>query len=110
MARLLYVVSGANLCCGQDGLEKFMEGKISKKKLVKGDIIAFLNNKQDKVKVLGILVDGDVKYSALGYYRSPHGKLLPESIQYIPEVFGGGTFDMQAAIKRGLIDLLGAPK
>jgi hypothetical protein len=107
MPRLLYVIPEINMSCQHRGLiEQMKERKIDFKKLKPGDVVAFLNRREDLLRVLCVLPEKNT-YGFLGSYRSPHGRVPLEAIQYITQSMGGTGFDMTQAIRMGLEDLLG---
>lgn len=106
MSRLLHVIPDTDMRARHEGLREFAKKRgVRWKSLRPGDIVAFLNTKRDRVMVLGVLDEED-SFGLMGYYRSPHGRVAPEAIQYIPEVFGGGRFDMNAATRKALTEIL----
>jgi hypothetical protein len=90
---IIRVYQDVNLGKAHDGLGLIL--KEDKVKLGTGDFAIFINRRQDKIKCL---TDNNV----LCYYRSPHGRLTMQSIQFIPEAFNGNTFEMTKAIEKTL--------
>lgn len=106
MARLLYVIPEADFRCRHYGLWELAKKKgVDPTKLNKGDIIAFLNNSKDMIAVIAVTGEAD-SVGVLAYYRSPHGRIEPHAIQFIPEVFGGGVLDMRKATAKALQKLV----
>lgn len=110
MPRLLYVIPETNMACQHVGLVKQLKERgIDFKKFKPGDIVAFLNRRETMLRVMAVLPEKDT-FGLLASYRSPHGRVPLEAIRYIPEAFGGGSFDMNKAIEKGLFDLLSKKK
>lgn len=106
MSRLLHIIADTDMRARHEGLSVWAKKNgVKWKNLKPGDIVAFLNTKRDRVMVLGVMDEAD-SFGLLGYYRSPHGRVMPEAIQYIPKVFGGGRFDMNEATREALVELL----
>lgn len=80
------------------GLAKISEKFGTKVEQLGGDsLLMFLNSKGDKLKILG--KQGQV----LAYLRTKNGqKLALDAIQYIPQTFGGGSFNYEAALQTAL--------
>lgn len=70
-----------------------------------GDIVIFLNADKTKFMLLAMTAERDSQ-GVLCYYRSPHGRVPPEALQFVPEAFGGQGFNMNRAIRIGLERLL----
>lgn len=106
MGRLLHIVEDADMRCRQEGLiDQAKKAKVSIPDLKPGDIVAFLNTKKDRLMVLTMLPEAD-SYGFLGYYRSPHGRVPPEALEFIPKALGADGFHMNKAIRSGLTKLL----
>jgi hypothetical protein len=71
-----------------------------------GDVVAFLNRKENMLRVLCRLPEQNT-WGFVGTYKSPHGRVPPEAIQYITQAMGGQGFNMNKAIRLGLEKLLG---
>lgn len=106
MTKLLCVISDTDMRCRHEGLlVQAKKAGVEVDKLQPGVVVAFLNTAKDRLMILtkrGV----DDKYGILAYYRSPHGRIMPEAIQYIPESFNGEHFDMNKATLKGLEGLL----
>jgi len=70
-----------------------------------GDIVVFLNVARDRLICISVLPEQD-SFGLLSYYRSPHGRVPMEAIQFIPQAFGATGLNMNAAIRSGLEQLL----
>jgi len=106
MSRLLHIIPDTDMRARHEGLADWAKKNgVRWKNLKPGDIVAFLNTKRDRIMVLGVLDEED-SYGLLGYYRAPHGRVMPEAIQYIPKVFGGGRFNMNEATREALTEIL----
>lgn len=107
MKKLFRVIPDTDMRCRHQGLlAQALAAGVKKKDLKAGDILAFINGAKDRVMALAILEEED-SYHVLGYYRSPHGRVAPESIEFIAEAFGADGLDMDQAIRKGLEKLLG---
>jgi hypothetical protein len=85
-------VPDADLRQGYDGLNK----KVPLLNLGKGEFVAFVNRKKDKVK----LCTGN---DMIAYLRLPQGqKIDPRVIQYLPEFFDGPKIKYDKAIEKVL--------
>lgn len=89
MNRLIRYIADADLRQGYDGLSK----KVPLAALGKGEFVAFVNRKRDKVK---LCTGGDM----VAYLRLKSGRLDPRTIQYLPEYFNGTTIEYDKAIER----------
>lgn len=106
MSRLLHVIEEADMRCRQEGLlDQAKKKGVNVAGLKPGDIVAFLNTKKDRLMVITMLPEKD-SVGYLGYYRSPHGRVPPEAIEFIPRAMGGEGFQMNKAIRAGLVKLL----
>lgn len=107
MARLLYIVSDADLRCRHDGL--WLQAKklgASPDKMKKGDVVAFLNSNKNMIAIIAITGEEDSK-GVLSYYVSPHGRVEPNAIRFIPECLGArGEMNMTAATRSALEELI----
>lgn len=104
--RLLHVIQNADMRCKQPGLLRIAESiGVPMDQIRAGDILAFLNRKQDKLVLLSFMENHPTP--VLGYYVSDTGRIAPEAIQFIPEAFGSNGFKLQGAIQKGLEALLG---
>lgn len=100
------IVSNTDMRCSHPGLiEAAKKAGMPWGKMKKGDIVAFINASRDRIKVLVFTKEQDT-YGVMGYYRSPHGRVMPEAIQKIPLAFGAGEFNMDRATKAALEELL----
>lgn len=104
--KLLHLIRETDMRCSHEGLlaRAKLEG-VPLTKLGPGDVIAFLNTGRDRIKVLAFTGEKD-GFGVMGYYRSPHGRVPPEAMEFIPAAFGGDGFRMDRAIKEGLLKLL----
>lgn len=92
--------------CRQEGLwEQAKKGGVRINEIRPGDIVAFLNTKRDRLMVMTLLPEKD-SVGFLGYYRSPHGRVPPEALEFIPRALGAEGFNMTKAIRSGLLKLL----
>ncbi len=106
MTRLLHVIEDTDMRCRQEGLlEQARKKGVKVADLKPGDIVAFLNTRKDKLMVMTMLPEKD-SAGYLGYYRSPHGRVPPEALEFIPRALGGDGFQMNKAIRSGLLKLL----
>lgn len=107
MARLCYVVPEINMIGQHRSLLKQMKDRgIDFTKMKPGDVVALINRKENLLRVMSVLPEKD-SFGLLASYRSPHGRVPPEALRFIPEALGGGAFDMSKAIRMGLEKLLG---
>jgi hypothetical protein len=105
--RLLHFIRETHMGLQHEGLVEHMKDRgVDFRKLKPGDMVAFLNRRENMLRVLVALAEKD-SFGVVATYRSPHGRVPFEAIKYIPEAFGGGAFNMNAAIKKGLVELLG---
>ncbi len=85
-------VAGADLRLGYTGLSK----KVPLSKLGKGEFVAFVNNRLDKVK---LCTCNDL----VCYLRLPPGqKIDPNVITHLPEFFDGKSINYDAAVEKSL--------
>ncbi len=107
MSRVLHVIEETDMRCRQEGLLDQAKKKngVRADELKPGDIIVFLNTKKDRLMVLTMLPEAE-SVGFLGYYRSPHGRVPPEAIEFIPRALGSDGFQMNKAIRSGLEKLL----
>lgn len=105
--RLLHIVHPADLRCRQDGLiAQAKENGVKTSSMKPGDIVVFLNSDKTKFMLLAMTSETD-SHGVLCYYRSPHGRVPPEAMEFVPQAFGGhGGFEMNKAIRMGLEKLL----
>lgn len=111
MAKLLYVVENADLRCRHTGLW-IQARKLGAKpeKMKKGDVVAFLNSEKSMIATLAITGEADSK-GVLSFYVSPHGRVEPHAIRYIPECMGAsGDLNMTAATRKALDELIPAKR
>ena len=107
MPRLLRVIPDISMGCRHVGLVKQMKSHgVEFAKLKQGDVIALLNRAQNILCVMAVLPEAD-SFGFLGQYKSPHGRVPLEAIEFITASMGGGGFDMNKATKMGLEKLLG---
>lgn len=106
MSKLLHVIENADLR-GRHGslLEQAKKEGVKVDDWKPGDIVAFLNTKKDRLVVMTMLPEED-SHGLLGMYKSPHGRVPAEAIEFIPLAFGGEGFQMNKAIRAGLEKLL----
>jgi hypothetical protein len=107
MARLLYVVSDADFRCRHEGLWLQAKKAGARQDSMKaGDIVAFLNTRKDMIATIAITGEKD-SLGVLSFYRSPHGRVEPHAIQYIPECLGArGDLDMSKATRKALDEVM----
>lgn len=92
MNKLIKYVPDTDLRMGYDGLNK----KVPLQSLSKGEFVAFVNRKKDKLK---LCTGGDVT----AYLRLKNGQRIdPRVIQYLPEYFNGETIEYGAAVEKVL--------
>lgn len=106
MGRVLHVIEGSDLRCRHQGLRDLAKKQgcdFSKFKV--GDIVVFLNNDKTHLAIL-VMLDEAESFGFLGQYKSPHGRVPPEAIFFIPQALGMKGFEMNKAIKCGLEKLL----
>ena len=107
MPRLLYVIPDTDMKNYQAGLVRHLsERGIDFKNLKNGDVVAFLNRKETILRVLAVLPEKNT-LGFVGTYKSPHGRVPLDAIQYITQCMGGHGFNMNRAIKMSLEKLLG---
>jgi hypothetical protein len=105
--RLVYVFFDQDMRCTHEGLNRRMKKELGDNfKLQPGMISAFINRKKDRVMVLAGLKEADT-FGVMGYYRSPHGRVDSGAIKFIPDAFDGGSFNMDRAIQKVIIEKLG---
>lgn len=111
MSKLLHVFFDTDFRCRHAGLaaRAKKESKFDIDDLGPGDMLVFINAARDRVMVLAGL-DEDDSHGVLGYYRSPHGRIDLEAIQYIPDAFAGGNLRFESALKKSLIERLSKPR
>jgi hypothetical protein len=107
MAKLLIVVPDADMRSRHTGLwEQAKKHGIKQEELKKGDIVAFLNSAKDRIATLAVTGEKD-SLGVVSYYVSPHGRVEPYAIQYIPECMGAsGGLDMTKATRKALEELI----
>lgn len=104
--RLLRVIENADLRNRHDGLRALAEqNDVDFSKFKQGDIVAFLNTAKTHLVVLVALPEEE-SAGLLCQYKSPHGRVPPEAIEFIPQALGGKGFQMNKAIRSGLEKLL----
>ena len=103
MGRIVHLFLEQDMRCTQPGLvaRAKAERDFDIADLKPGDVLAFLNAKCDRIKVIAG-IDEEDSYGVMGYYRSPHGRIDEGAVQYIADAFKGGAFKMTTAIKRSL--------
>lgn len=107
MPRLCYVIPETNMQRQHNGLiQHLADLGIKFQDLKKGDVVAFLNRKETMLRVLAVLPEKN-SLGFVGTYKSPHGRVPLEAIQYITHAMGGDGFHMNKAIRMGLEKLLG---
>lgn len=111
MAKLLHVLVGADMRCRQNGLIGWLKvvHKIDLEDLSPGDMIVMLNNKKSYLALIAILPEKE-SYQFVGYYKSPHGRVPLDALKYIANSIGSSGFNMNAAIRKGLEEILGAKR
>lgn len=84
--RLLHIFWETDMRVRHDGLAKLArsKAKINVSELEAGDLLCFINRKRDRIMVLAGTGEED-SYGVLGYYRSPHGRIDEQAIQFIPQ-------------------------
>lgn len=102
--RLLHVFHDVDLRGRHEALaaHALKERKVDIGKLSPGSMIAFINVAKDRIIVIAG-IDEEDSYGVLAYYRSPHGRIDPMAIQFIPAAFNGGKLDMNKATKKALL-------
>ncbi len=106
MSRLLHIIENTDMRGRHESLlEQAKNGGVQVKDWKPGDIVAFLNAKKDRLVVMTMLPEKE-SFGLVGMYRSPHGRVPPEALEFIPKAFGGGEFSMNKAIREGLEKLL----
>lgn len=87
-------IMDADLRGGHDYLARLaMTGGLDITTLKQGDVVVFLNRKQDKVKVYA-------HNNIIAYWRSPSGRISLDMIRWIPRCFNGKDFDFNQATKK----------
>lgn len=105
--KLLHVILDTDMRSRHTGLRKqLVEKGIDISKLKPGDIIAFLNTRKTMLMVMTVLDEKD-SIGFVGHYKSPHGRVPPEALEFIPRALGANGFEMNKAIKAGLQKVLG---
>jgi hypothetical protein len=105
-SRVLHILENTDMRARHEGLRDFAKkNKVDISKMNEGDIVVFLNAKKDRLMCLVVLPEEET-FGFLGYYRSPHGRVPPEALEFIPRAFGGSGFNMNASIRAGLTKLL----
>lgn len=90
--KLVRYVPDADLRVGYDGLQRI----VRLQNLGKGEFVAFVNRKRDKIK----LATGN---DMIAYHRLPQGhKVDPRVIALLPEYFDGGQINYDAAVEKVL--------
>jgi hypothetical protein len=106
--RLVHVFWETNMSCGHDGLARIAAKKrLHIKDLAPGELVCFINRKQDRIKVLAGTAEED-GHGVMGYYRSPRGRIEVAAIQYIADSFLGGAIDYDSALRKTLTKNLSA--
>jgi len=110
MSRLLRYIPDTDMRCRHDGLlEHARRNGVRREDLSPGDLLAFINTSADRIMVFGMTDEKD-GFGVLGYYRAPHGRIEPRSIQFIPQVFGGGRLDMDRATEMAVEKMIEASR
>ena len=97
--KILRCLMGADLRCGHEGLKlQIARQKLDLSTLEEGDLVVFINNARDKIKVFA---SGP---NLFAYYRAPKGsKIDLKAIQYIPRAFQyRGLIDYEQSLKEML--------
>ncbi len=88
--KLIRFVADADLRQGYDGLNK----KVPLSNLGKGEFVAFVNRRQDKVK---LCTGSDM----VAYLRLKSGQRVdPRVIQFLPEFFNGTNIEYDKAVEK----------
>lgn len=93
------IVEGVHMGLGHVGLAKVLRKQlqINVDNLAQGELVLCLNRQGDKMKVIGH------RGLVLGYLRMPGGqRIMKEALQYIPQTFGSGGFNYDAAVRKRL--------
>jgi len=104
MTKLLHVFFDTDMRGRHEALDAraLEDRKFDVKKLKPGDVLCFINTKQDRLMLLSGVNEQDT-FGILGYYRSPHGRIDLKCIGYIQESFGGSAeVTMQEALRKRL--------
>jgi hypothetical protein len=106
MGRIMHVFWDTDMRAGHHGLAEVAkkEGH-ALQKVSPGDYLCFINREQTMLKVLAMIEEKDT-HGVLASYRSPHGRITLDAVQYIPQAFGASGFDMNKAIRRALEEKL----
>lgn len=106
MAKIIHVFFDVDMRAGQSGLADIAKkgGKVLKS-LKAGEFLCFLNRAETLVKVLAPTGEED-SHGILSSYRSPHGRVDLNAIDYIPAAFGAEGFNMNRALRMALEDKL----
>jgi hypothetical protein len=92
MNKLIRYVPSADLRKGYDGLS----AEVNLRNLKKGEFVAFVNSKLDKVK---LCTCNDL----VAYLRLPKGQRInPDVIQHLPEAFDGSSINYGKAVEKSL--------
>lgn len=92
MNKLVRYVGNADLRMGYDGLNEVVDLK----NLGKGEFVAFVNTRKDRVK---LCTNGDM----IAYHRLPQGQRIdPRVIKFLPKYFSGSAIDYDGAVEASL--------
>ena len=73
MNKLVHVFFGVNMSAQHDGLLTIMSTKkLKPEKLAPGEMVCFINNARDRIKILARANEENTR-GVIGYYRSPRG-------------------------------------
>jgi hypothetical protein len=102
VAKLKHIANifGTNMGLAHDGLYEYAKTKAQLRgwKPEKNHVLVFINNQQDRVKIL-TGIDENHPHGVVGYYRN-RGKIDREAIQYIVECFDGKRIDFDKATEK----------
>jgi len=97
MARLVHVFFDTNLGNGHDGLSRIASKKKVKLNALKsGDCVLFLNRAQNALKMFAS------SGSMILHYKSPWGRLEPDTLRHLPNFVQGGDLNYRGALKDAL--------
>ena len=107
MAKILYVVNDFNMC-GQhaSSISQLKLHGVDFYKLSPGDIVVMINRKKTILRLVAALPEKE-SFGFLGTYKSPHGAVPLDAIQFISQVLDSKGFDMNKAIRLSLEKTLG---
>ncbi len=91
------VIDSVHMGLGHAGLAELAKKlKVDPASLEPGQLLLFINNAQDKVKIMG------GRGTVIGYYKHPRGRINLEALQYVPASFGGGEIKFDTALRRAV--------